>query len=151
MPSLRINNYRGLGDGEPCFVIAEAGSNHDCDLQQAKKLIDIAAEAQADAVKFQVFSADKIYSKKTPMMSYLQEKELTQQGESVYDLLKKLELPRAWLPELKAYSDAKGILFFATPFDLQAVDDLEKINIPVYKVASFEITHLPMLRHIAQT
>lgn len=151
MKSIRVTNDVVIGEGAPCFVIAEAGSNHNRDFALAKKLIDIAAEAQANAVKFQIFNAAKIYSKKTPKMSYLKEKKLTDENESVYDLIKKLELPRHWLPDLKAYSEEKGLMFLATPFDLEAVDQLEAVGVPLYKVASFEITHLPMLRHIAQT
>jgi N-acetylneuraminate synthase len=151
MKSIRITDKVRIGDGEPCFIIAEVGSNHNRDLALAKKLIDVAADAQADSVKFQLFTADKIYSKKTPMMSYLKEKQLTAAEETVYDLLKKLELPRQWLADLKAYAEEKGVMFLATPFDLDAVDRLEAVNVPLYKVASFEITHLPMLRHISQT
>lgn len=151
MKSIRLTESRRIGEGEPCFVIAEAGSNHNRDFALAQKLIAVAAEAGADSVKFQIFTADKIYSKKTPKMSYLKEKQLTQESETVYDLIKKLELPREWLPDLQAYSEEKGIIFSATPFDLEAVDLLAKLDVPFYKVASFEITHLPLLRHISRT
>lgn len=151
MKSIRVSETLRIGEGEPCFFIAEAGSNHNRDFDLAKKLVDDAAAAQASAVKFQIFSAAKIYSKKTPKMSYLKEKQLTQEGESVYDLIQKLELPRNWLRDLKAYSEEKGLIFMATPFDVDAVDRLEEAGVLLYKVASFEITHLPMLRRIALT
>jgi N-acetylneuraminate synthase len=142
---------RRIGEGDSCFVIAEAGSNHNRDFETALKLIDVAVEAGADAVKFQIFSADTIYSKKTPMASYLTEKKLAQDSESLYDIIKKLEIPRHWTPDLMEYCQKKGICFLSTPFDLTAVDELEQVGIEAYKVASFEITHLPMLKKISQT
>jgi len=151
MKSIRVSETLRIGEGEPCFIIAEAGSNHNRDFELAKKLVAVAAVAQASAVKFQIFSAAKIYSKKTPKMSYLKEKQLAPESESVYDLIQKLELPRHWLQDLKAYSEEKGLIFMATPFDLDAVDCLEEAGVLLYKVASFEITHLPMLRRISQT
>lgn len=151
-PPIKINiGDRLIGYGEPCFVIAEAGSNHNRDLTQAFKLIDIAVNAGADAVKFQTFSAEKLYSKKTPKMSYLKEKKLTSETESVWDMMKQAELPRQWHKDLASYCREKGILFFSTPFDLKAVDELEEIGVGVYKIASFEITHIPLLEYASQT
>lgn len=137
---------RTVGGTEPCFVVAEAGANHNRDLGTAKKLIDAAVEAGADAVKFQTYSADTLYSKKTPRFSYLQE------GGDVdtHALLKSIELPREWQGELAAYSQEKGILFFSTPFDRRAVDELDEIGVPVFKVASFEIVDLPLIRYVAK-
>ncbi|MDD2997581.1 MAG: N-acetylneuraminate synthase [Candidatus Riflebacteria bacterium] len=140
-----------IGAAHPCFIIAEAGSNHNRDLENAKKLIDVAAEAGADAVKFQIFSAEAIYSKKTPMASYLKKEGLVKDNESLWDLIKRIETPREWLPELMAYCRSRNIIFLATPFDLSAVAELESIGIEAYKVASFEITHLPMLKKISAT
>ncbi|HTL46688.1 MAG TPA: N-acetylneuraminate synthase [Verrucomicrobiae bacterium] len=142
---------REVGDGQSVFVIAEAGSNHNRDFNQAKKLIDVAAQAGADAVKFQTFSAETLYSKKTPSMSYLTKGGLLKEGETVFDLLKKNELPREWQKDLAAYCREKGVIFLSTPFDLKAVDELEKLNVPAYKIASYEITHLPLLEHAAKT
>ena len=142
---------RPIGDGHPCFIIAEAGSNHNRDYDTACRLVDVACEAGADAVKFQIFSAEKIYSKKTPMASYLKDKKLAREGETIWDIIKRLEIPRQWLTELMGYCRRKGILFLSTPFDLAAVDELEKDGVEAYKVASFEITHLPLLEKIART
>lgn len=147
---MKIGN-RNIGDGNPCYIIAEAGSNHNRDFDTALKLIDVAVEAGADAVKFQIFSADTIYSKKTPMASYLTNKKLTEKNETLYDLIKKLEIPRNWTPDLMEYCRKKGITFLSTPFDLAAVDDLENAGVEAFKVASFEITHLPMLKKISAT
>lgn len=158
MKKVRIDN-RWVGEGEPCFVIAEAGSNHNRDFNQALKLIDVAVEAGADAVKFQTYSAEKIYSKKTPKMSYLKKacprlrsgKGLAKEDESVYDLIKRIEIPRKWHKDLADYCAGKGVVFLSTPFDLQAVDELEEVGMLAYKIASFEITHLPLLEHAART
>ena len=147
---MKIGN-RHIGEGSPCFIIAEAGSNHNRDFDTALKLVDVAVEAGADAVKFQIFSAATIYSKKTPMASYLTKKNLAEKDESLYDLIKKLEIPRHWTPDLMHYCQKKGIVFLSTPFDLAAVDELEQVGVEAFKVASFEITHLPMLKRISAT
>lgn len=139
---------RKVGDNNPVFIIAEAGSNHNRDLNQAKKLIEIAAESEADAVKFQTFSAETLYSKKTPNPDYLEGKI---QQKSVWQLIKDIELPREWQRELADYSRSHGLIFLSTPFDYKAIKELEKLNIPVYKVASFEIVDLPFLNEIAKT
>lgn len=132
-------------------MIAEVGSNHNRDLAQAKRLIDIAAEAGADAVKFQTFLAEKLYSKRTPTMSYLKQSKLIGPNQTVWDLLKQYELPREWHEELADDARSKGLIFLSTPFDLEAVDLLERIGVSAYKIASYEITHLPLLERVAQT
>jgi len=133
-----------VGEGEPCFVICDAGANHDRKLSQAKELIDVAAEARADAVKFQTYSAETLYSKKTPRFSYLDN---ITAGQSTYDLIKSIELPREWQAELADYSGRKGIMFLSTPFDKEAVDELYALGIPAFKWASFEIVDLPLLKY----
>lgn len=148
MKKIKIGD-RCAGEGEPCFIIAEAGSNHDGKLEQAKKLIDIAKDAGADAVKFQTYSAEKMYSKKTPKMSYLKKGSISRKDESVWNLIKRIEMPRDWHEELADYCQKKDIIFLSTPFDLKAVDELEEY-VPAYKIASFEITHLPLLEHVAK-
>ena len=142
---INIGN-RPVGDGAPCFIIAEAGANHDRKLGQARELIDIAVEAGADAVKFQVYSAETVYSSKTPQFSYLKKLDA---AKSTYELIKENELPREWLKELAAYARDKGIIFMATPFDKEAVDQLYEIGVPAYKWSSFEIVDLPLLKYAA--
>ena len=137
---VRINN-RQIGEEEHCFIIAEAGSNHNGSLEQAKKLIDVAAEAGADAVKFQIYQAENLYSKYTPEFSYLK-------GQNVYELIKSVETPREWIKELAGYCKAKNIIFLATPFDFEAVD-LMDTYIPAFKIASFEITDLELIKYAA--
>ncbi|WP_432407109.1 N-acetylneuraminate synthase family protein [Wukongibacter sp. M2B1] len=136
-----------IGDNQPCFIIAEAGSNHDGKYEQAIKLIDLAVEANADAVKFQIFTAGKIAAKTNHEIAKLN----STHGQDLYELYKKLEIPRQWIPKLKKYCDEKEIMFLATPFDYDAVDSLEEIDIAAYKIASFELVHLPLLRYVART
>lgn len=147
MKKIKIGN-RLVGEGERCFIIAEAGSNHDGKLEQAKQLIDIAADAKADAVKFQTFFADKIVAKTKDRASYLNK--LVSKDKTMHDIFKKLELPREWLKELYEYAESRGLIFLSTPFDEEAVDLLDEIGAKAFKVASFEIVHLPLLRHIAK-
>lgn len=133
---------RFVGDNEPTFVIAEAGANHNKDFDMAKRLIDVAAKAKADAVKFQTYSAETLYSKKTPMFSFLKE-------QTAFELIKSVELPREWQPKLAEYTREKGIVFFSTPFDYDAVDELDEIGVPAFKFASFEIVDLEILKYAA--
>jgi N,N'-diacetyllegionaminate synthase len=137
---------RWVGEGEPVIIIAEAGANHDRKLGQARQLIDIAVDTGADAVKFQVYSAETLYSRKTPRFSYLKESE---GDKSTFDILKDIETPREWLGELADYCHSKGITFLATPFDYEAVDQLDAVGVPAFKWASFEIVDLPLLGYAA--
>jgi len=143
----RIGNHK-IGNGNPVFIIAEAGANHDRNLNQAKKLIEIAAEAGADAVKFQTYSAETLYSKKTPNPDYLKGK---MEQNSVWDLIKDIELPREWQGELADYTRSHNMIFMSTPFDYKAIEELEELNMLAYKIASFEIVDLPFLKQIAKT
>jgi N-acetylneuraminate synthase/N,N'-diacetyllegionaminate synthase len=131
-----------VGDGYPTFVIAEAGSNHNGSLEQAKKLIDVAVEAGADAVKFQIYTAENLYSKYTPEFSYLK-------GKNTYELIKSIETPRDWIKELARYCEEKNIHFLASAFDFEAVDLLDKYS-PAFKIASFEITDLELIKYAAE-
>jgi Sialic acid synthase len=123
------------------FVIAEIGANHNRSLSLAKEMIDVAAEAGADAAKFQIYSAPTLYSaQQDPQMHY--------DGRELNSLIESVETPRNWLPELSAYCRKKNILFFATPFDMAAVDELDDVS-ELFKIASFEIVDLPLIRHTA--
>jgi len=136
---------RWIGDGEPCFVIAEAGANHNRDLSMAKELIAVAAEAQADAVKFQTYSAETLYSRHTPRFTYLE----SVTDKSTWELIKEIELPREWHAELAAEAGKRGLLFMSTPFDHRAVDELDAVGVPAFKIASYEIVDLPLIGHAA--
>ncbi len=140
---------KAIGDGHPFFVIAEASSNHNRDMKTALGLIDAAAAAGADAVKFQAFTADKIVARMREKHPYI-EKMFPESG-SMHEVYKQMELPPEWLGELKVYSEEKGLIFLCTPFDEGAVDDLEKLDLAAYKIASYELWHLPLIRHAAAT
>lgn len=139
-PLLTLEGNRIIGENCPCFIIAEIGANHNRSLSLAKEMIDSAAEAKADAVKFQIYSAETLYSCRTPRHSGY--------GKDLFDLIKEIETPRLWLPELAKYCAEKKILFFATPFDSRAVDELDEVS-SFFKIASFELVDLPLLRYCA--
>jgi N,N'-diacetyllegionaminate synthase len=133
---------RLVGEGWPCFVIAEAGSNHNGNLEQAMRLIDVAVEAGADAVKFQLFRASKLYPKNAGQSDYLK------LDESIYDIMSAMEMPYEWLPELAEHCRQSEIIFLASAFDQESVDQLDPY-VSAYKIASYEMTHLPLVRYIA--
>lgn len=149
-PTIEING-RIVGTGHPAYVIAEAGSNHNRDLETAKRLIDVAASAGADAVKFQTYTAEGLYSRQTPTMSYLRDGGLLNEQETVWDLIKRIEMPWEWHADLAAHARKLEIDFLSTPFQEDAVDVLEAVNVPAYKIASYEITHLPLIERCART
>jgi sialic acid synthase SpsE len=140
---------RTIGDGHPFFVIAEASSNHNRDMNTALRLIDATAAARADAVKFQAFTADKIVARMREKHPYIAQ--MFPKAESMHEVYASMELPREWLKDLKAYSEEKGLLFLCTPFDEAAVDLLDSLGIAAYKIASYELWHLPLIRHAART
>ncbi len=136
-----------IGEGEPCFIIAEAGVNHNGDIELAKELIDAARNAGADAVKFQTFKAGKVVTQNAEKAEY--QKETTEKG-SQYEMIKKLELTEEDFNDLADYAKKKNIVFLSSPFDKESVDLLDEIDVPVFKVASGEITNFPLLTHIAK-
>jgi len=142
---------RVVGPGQPAYVIAEAGSNHNRDLATAKRLIEVAAAAGADAVKFQTYTAEGLYSRRTPTMSYLRDQELLRDQESVWQLIKRVELPWEWHGELAGHARRCDIDFLSTPFEEAAVDALEEVGVKAYKIASYEVNHLPLIERCAKT
>lgn len=152
MENREINiDGKPIGEGYPVYIIAEAGSNHNRNIKTAFELIDVAAEAGADAVKFQTYSAETLYSKKTPTMTYIKKDGLLNDGETIWDLIKRIEMPREWHSDLAAHCREKKITFLSTPFDLRAVEELEAVNVAAYKIASFEIVHYPLLKIVGET
>ena len=148
MENLQIGSHL-IGGGQPTFIIAEAGSNHNADLGTALRLIDVAAEAGADAVKFQIFSAETLYSRFAPRLSEMEGR--SKPGETPFELIQRVELPREWIPQLAECARKKGILFCATPFDLAAVEQLKAVDVPFFKIASYEIVDTVLLRAVART
>ena len=130
------------------FIIAEAGVNHNGNLETAYKLIDAAKAAGVDAVKFQTFTAKNIISKFAPKADY--QKETTDAEESQYEMIKKLELSKEDHQKLFEYCEKKQIDFLSTPFDLDSIDLLTEIGIKAFKVSSGEITNYPYLKKIAE-
>lgn len=130
------------------FVIAEAGVNHNGSLELAKKLIDVAVDAGADAVKFQTFRADKLVSKTAQKAEY--QKQTTAEDESQYDMIKRLELDEAAHRTLLAHCNEKKIMFLSTPFDHESIEMLNDLGMMIFKIPSGEITNLPYLRHIGK-
>lgn len=130
------------------IIIAEAGVNHNGDLNQAKELVKVAAEAGADYVKFQTFKADKIVSKEAKKAAY-QSQNQNDGDDNQYNMLKKLEMPEFWHLELIEYANLLGIKFLSTGFDEESIDFLETLEPDMYKIPSGEITNKPFLQHIA--
>jgi len=130
------------------IIIAEAGVNHNGDINLAKKLIDAAVEAGVDYVKFQTFKTENLVSKNAKKAEYQIQK--TDASESQFEMIKKLELSEDQHLELKKYCKQKGITFLSTAFDLESVDFLKKLEIPFWKIPSGEITNLPYLEKIGQ-
>jgi len=128
------------------FIIAEAGVNHNGSLESAKKLIDVASEAGADAVKFQTFKTENVISKKAEKAEY--QKQTTDANESQFDMIKKLELDIDTHHKLIDYCNYKNIMFLSTPFDLESIVLLDNLGLKIFKIPSGEITNLPYLRKI---
>jgi N,N'-diacetyllegionaminate synthase len=128
------------------FIIAEAGVNHNGSIDLAKKLIDVAANSGADAVKFQTFKAENLVAKNTQKAEY--QKQTTDATESQFDMIKKLELDIDTHKKLITYCQEKNIIFLSTPFDHDSIDMLNDLGLGIFKVPSGEITNLPYLRHI---
>jgi len=130
------------------FIIAEAGVNHGGSMKIAKRLIDLAAKANADAVKFQAFKADNLVLNNVKKAPY--QKETTSANESQYEMLKQLEVTQAQNLELKKYCEEKGIIFLTTPFDEDSLDELDMLDLPAYKIASTDTTNIPFLKKVAR-
>ena len=129
------------------FIIAEAGVNHNGSIKLAKKLIDVAVEAGVDAVKFQTFKASNLVSKDAKKAEY-QSKNMKDNDDSQYNMLKKLELDVDTHKELMSYCNSKNIMFLSTPFDHDSIKLLNNLGLEIFKIPSGEITNLPYLRHI---
>lgn len=139
---------RTVGRGQPCFFIAEAGVNHNGDINMARQLIDVAVEARADAVKFQTYSTERVMSRFAPKATY--QLDTTDAAESQFQMSKALELLPEAFEELMAYCDEREIMFLSSPFDEESVDQLAEMGVAAFKVPSGEITNLAYLVRMAR-
>ena len=137
-----------VGNGHPCFIIAEAGVNHDGDIRKAKKLIEIAKDAGVDAVKFQTWITEDLVTKSIETVKYQQEN--IGKKESQFDMIKRLELSFGQFKELKTYADKLKIIFLSTPADEKSVDFLEELEVSAYKISSGDLTNFLLLQKVAR-
>jgi N-acetylneuraminate synthase len=143
-------NGRRIGPGQPTYVVAEMSANHNQSFDEAIKVIEAAKDAGADAIKLQTYTPDTLTI--DCAREYFQiDKGTIWEGRNLYELYREAYTPWEWQPKLKKIADRLGIDLFSTPFDATAVDFLEEMDVPAYKIASFEIVDMPFIRRIAQT
>ncbi|MFH1841396.1 MAG: pseudaminic acid synthase [Candidatus Nealsonbacteria bacterium] len=149
LPKFKIGN-REIGQGQPVFIIAELSGNHNRRFERAKELVKVACEAGVDAIKSQTYTPDTL--------TIDCDKELFQikvnsawEGKTLHDLYKLAYTPWEWLPKMKKIADSYGVPFFTSVFDETAVDFLEKMDVLAYKIASFEIIDVELLKKVAST
>lgn len=141
---------RKIGPGQPVFIVAEMSGNHNQDINRAYQIIDAAAEARVDAIKLQTYTPDTITIDCDK--EYFQVKvNDAWKGQTLYSLYQKAYTPWEWQPKLKEYGESKGLVVFSSPFDETAVDFLEGLGVSLYKVASFEVVDLELLKKIGST
>ena len=144
MKEIKIEN-KVIGGNNPCYTIAEAGANHESQLEKAFKLIDSAVEAKSDSIKFQTYTAEKLVTKNAPKYWDDGVKDETQ-----FDVFNKLDSLKKtdWI-EIFKYAERKRITCFSTPFDEESVDLLYSLGVPAFKIASADITHIPLIKKVA--
>ena len=149
-PHISINGRR-IGPGEPAYVVAELSGNHHQSFERAVELIEAAKAAGADAVKLQTYTADTITLDCDTEDFFIPSDNPTWSRQRLWDLYEEAHTPWEWQPRLKAIADGLGLDLFSSPFDESAVDFLETMRVPAYKVASFEIVDIPLIERIAAT
>lgn len=147
------HGLRKIGPNEPCFIIAEMSGNHNLKYEKAVEIIKAVAASGADAIKLQTYTADTmtIDSDKEYFVVKGKDNPDTWKGQKLYDLYKKAYTPWEWQGDLKKIAESLGLVFFSTPFDPTAVDFLETLNVPLYKIASYETTDYVLLKKVAAT
>ena len=145
-----IIENKKVGDGHPVFFIAEAGVNHNGSVELGKRLIDVASDAGADAVKFQTFKTENIITPDAPKSTYHLETTGSDFEQTWYDLLKTQEISKKMHIELIEYCNKKRIIFLSTPYDEESADLLEDLDVQAFKIASTDTNNIPLLRHIAR-
>lgn len=144
---MNIGNFK-INDKSPCFIIAELSANHGHDINIAKETIKAAKECGADAIKLQTYTADTITIDCDNEYFQINQGTLWD-GTTLYKLYQEAYTPWEWQKELKEYAESLGLVCFSSPFDQTAVDFLEDLDVPAYKVASFEINDIPLIEYIA--
>jgi N,N'-diacetyllegionaminate synthase len=139
---------RKVGGGEPCFIIGEAGVNHNGSLEIALQLVNTAVDARCDAVKFQTFKSEKVISPSAQKATY--QRETTGDAETQLEMVRKLELPFEAFRYLERYCRERNIVFLSTPFDDESAAFLAELPVPALKIPSGELTNLPFLENLAQ-
>jgi pseudaminic acid synthase len=148
MKKIKIGN-RFVGEGEPCFIVAELSANHNGSISRAKQIIRLAKQAGADAVKIQTYTPDTLTLNCNNR--YFKIKNGPWKGQNLYDLYTQAFMPWEWQPKLMTYANSLGIMLFSTPFDKSAVDFLsDRLDPPAYKIASFEIVDTPLIEYAAR-
>ncbi len=147
---IKIAN-RLIGLGQPPFIIAEMSGNHNQSLERALAIVDAAAEAGAHAIKLQTYTADTMTIEAHSGAFTIGDKDSLWAGRNLYDLYKEAHTPWEWHAPIMARAKERGLIAFSTPFDETAVDFLEGLGVPAYKIASFENIHLPLIRKVAAT
>jgi len=147
MKKIKIDG-RLLGEGEPCFIIAEAGVNHNGSVKLAKRLIEAAVDAKADAVKFQTFKAENLLLKMAAKPEY--QRKTSDSNMSQYEMLLNLELNEAQHRELYDYTQDNNIIFLSTPYDEESVELLERLGVSAFKLSSIEIVNHPFIEYVAK-
>ncbi len=150
MTSFKIGQ-RVIGPDAPPFVIAEMSGNHNQSLEVALQIVDAAAKAGAHALKLQTYTADTMTLDLAEGEFFIKDPGSLWAGSSLYELYEKAHTPWEWHAPIFARAKALGMLAFSTPFDETAVDFLESLDVPAYKIASFENTDLPLIRRVAAT
>jgi sialic acid synthase SpsE len=150
MNDIKIGNSI-IGKSHKPFVIAEMSGNHNQSLEKALSIIDAAAASGAHAIKLQTYTADTLTINVSHGEFYISDKTSLWQNRNLYELYQEAHTPWEWHEALFNRAREKGVLCFSTPFDETAVDFLEELKVPAYKIASFENNHLPLLKKIAQT
>lgn len=140
---------RKIGEGYPIYIVAEMSANHNQDFNRAVKIVEAAKKAGADAVKLQTYTPDTLTI--DCANEYFRIRGTVWEGRTLYDLYGEAYTPWEWQPELKKIANDLGMDLFSSPFDPTAVDFLESMDVPAYKIASFEVVDLPLLRRIAKT
>lgn len=148
-PCIQIGS-RKVGKGHPVYVIAEVSANHNGSIEEAARIVEAAAKGGADAVKFQTYRPDTITIQSDRECFRVSGGTLWD-GKTLYDLYSEAFMPWEWQPELKRIANGLGLDWFSSAFDSTAIDFLEALDVPVHKVASFEVVDLPLIRKMAQT